>query len=105
MPRSRPGGVPCTVIGPAQACAQQLAAHAGQGVSAVVLAILPLAVVMVGAYGLLKGRRAAVYLVALVAALDGLRAAFYFGVVPAVGNASPALDRVGGSPEYGAWLV
>ncbi len=105
MPRSRPGGVPCTVIGPTQECTEQLAAHAGQGFSAIVLALLPLAVVLVGAYGLVRGRRAAVYLVALVAAIDGLLAAFYFGVVPALGYASPVLNRVGNSPEYGAWLV
>lgn len=105
LPRSRPGAGACTVAGASQQCAAQLAAHPAAGVSAIVLALLPLAIILVGAYGLLRGRRAAVYLVALAAAADGVLAAVYFGVIPALGYASRAVDRVGDSPEYGAWLV
>ena len=105
MPRVRPGEAACTVGGSTQACSEQLAAHSAHGVSAVVLALLPLAVVLVGAYGLLLGRRAAVYLVALAAAADGALAAIYFGAIPALGYASRVVDRVGDSPEYAAWLV
>ena len=103
--RARPGGAACTLTGSSDGCAAQLAAHSGQGISAVVLALLPLAVVLVGAYGLLLGRRAAVYLVAVAAAANGVLAALYFGVIPALGYASRVVNQVGNSPEYGAWLV
>ncbi|MBX3100042.1 MAG: DUF2156 domain-containing protein [Salinibacterium sp.] len=105
MPPVHPGGTACTVAGPSQACNVQLAAQADHGVATVVLALLPLAVVLVGAYGLLLGRRVAVYVVAIAAAADGMLAALYFGVIPALGYASRVVDRVGNSPEYGAWLV
>ena len=105
MPSSRSGGVPCTVAGSSDACNRMLAAHAAQGFSGVVLALLPLAIVLVGAYGLLMGRRAAVYVVALVAAGDGALAAFYFGVIPVIGNPSHLVTRAGQSPEFGLWLV
>ena len=105
VPRARPGDAACTVGGSAQTCGELLAAHSGQGFSAVVLALLPLAIVLVGAYGLLIGRRVAVYLVAVAAAANGALAAFYFGVIPALGYASRVVDRVGDSAEYGAWLV
>jgi len=105
MPHVRPGGVPCTVGGPSQACSQQLATHAGQGISAIVLALLPLVIVLIGSYGLLLGRRAAVYLVATVAAADGVLAAFYFGVLPVVGTPSHIAVQAGQSPEFAVWIV
>jgi lysylphosphatidylglycerol synthetase-like protein (DUF2156 family) len=71
---------------------------------AVVLSLLPLALVLVGAHGLLRGRRAAVYLVTFVALADGVLAAFYFGVIPAIGQASRLVDRVSDSPEFTVWL-
>lgn len=95
----------CDIGGPTAACAEHVGAAAGQGISTIVLSLLPLAVMLLGAHGLLRGRRAAVYVVAFVAAADGVLAAFYFGVVPALGQASRIVDRVGGSPEYTAWLV
>lgn len=105
MPRSHLAVVPCAIGGASQACTEQLGVHAGLGFSAVVLALVPLAIVLVGAYGLLIGRRAAVYLVAAVAAADGVLAAFYFGVVPAIGNPSHAAVRAGQSPEFVVWIA
>ncbi|MEO8095723.1 MAG: phosphatidylglycerol lysyltransferase domain-containing protein, partial [Pseudolysinimonas sp.] len=105
MPRTRSGGVPCSVHGLAPACNLLLGTHAAQGFSAVVLALVPLVIVLVGAYGLLNGRRVAVYLVASIAAADGVLAAFYFGLVPILGNPSHAASRAGQSPEFGAWIV
>ncbi len=102
---ARPGSPACTLAESGSACRALLAAHSGQGVSAVVLALLPLAVVLLGAYGLAIGRRAAVYLVATAAAANGILAALYFGVIPALGYASRVVDEVGDSPEYGAWLI
>ena len=80
-------------------------AEPGRGFSGIVLALLPLAIVLIGAYGLLLGRRAAVYLVAIAAAANGTLAALYFGVIPALGYASRAVDRVGDTPAYAAWLA
>jgi lysylphosphatidylglycerol synthetase-like protein (DUF2156 family) len=105
MPRSRPGAVACSIGGQSNACDELLAAHAGQGFSAVVLALLPLAIVLIAAYGLLLGRRAAVYVVAVVAAADGVLAAFYFGVLPVIGGASHVAVRAGQSPEFVVWMV
>ena len=101
MPRSRP----CAVDQASALCSQQLGSHAGQGISALVLALVPLVIVLVGAYGLYLGRRAAVYLVAALAAADGLLAAFYFGVLPAIGQASHVAHHAGRSPEFGAWMA
>jgi lysylphosphatidylglycerol synthetase-like protein (DUF2156 family) len=105
MSRFRGGGVPCSSPALDQACIEQLGAHAGQGFPAVMLALLPLAIVLVGAYGLLLGRRWAVYLVAIAAVADGVLAAFYFGVVPVIGNPSHLAVRAGQSPEFAGWIV
>jgi len=105
LPSSRTGGVPCSVSSPTQSCIDHLAVQSAQGTPAIVLALIPLAMVLVGAYGLVRGRRAAVYLVAFVAAADGLLAAFYFGLLPVIGTPSLIVVRVGQSPEFALWLV
>lgn len=105
MPRSRPGGAPCSVGGLVHTCDVQLGSHPALGISALVLAIVPLAIVLVGAWGLLRGRRAAVYIVAAVSAADGVLAIFYFGIVPALGTASHVASRAGQSPEFAAWII
>lgn len=105
MPRSKPGGVPCSAGGLVHDCSAQLVSHAGLGVTAVILALVPLAIVLVGAYGLLNGRRAAVYLVAAFSAANGVLATIYFGIVPALGNASRVFSRVGQSPEFTVWII
>jgi len=105
MPRSRPGGAPCSVTGIAHACNVQLGSRTGESIPAIVLSLLPLVIVLVGAYGLANGRRAAVYLVAAMSAGNGVLAAFYFGVVPVAGNPSSVASRVGQSPEFTLWLI
>ncbi|MBC7590319.1 MAG: DUF2156 domain-containing protein [Salinibacterium sp.] len=105
MPTSRSGGVPCAASAPARACYQQWESHSGHGPSAVVLALLPLAIMLLGAFGLLHGRRAAIYVVSAMAAANGVLAGFYFGIVPAIGSASHAALRAGQSPEFGVWIA
>ncbi len=105
MSESRLGRSPCSVAGVGQACVAQLGHHGGGGVSALVLALVPLLVLLVGAYGLLNGRRAAVYLVASISAANGLLAAFYFGVVPVFGQPSGTAVRAGQSPEFAVWII
>ncbi len=95
----------CNIPAGLTACTDQLANHAGRGFGAIVLAVVPLLLVLVGAYGLSIGRRAAVYVVAAVAAADGLLAAFYFGVIPAFGPATKASARIAQSPEFIVWIV
>ena len=105
MPRSRPGGIPCTVGGAGQACAAQLGSHPGTGISAIILALVPLVILLLGAWGLLVGRRAAVYVIAAIATLDGVLAGFYFGVLPVIGQPSFAAQRAGQSPEFAFWML
>lgn len=105
MPRALAGATPCTVGGVVTACTDQLARHAFPGISAIVLAIVPLIILLCGAYGLLLGRRAAVYIVAGVATADGVLAAVYFGVVPASGQASVVAQRVSQAPEFAGWII
>jgi phosphatidylglycerol lysyltransferase len=104
LPKSRLG-VGCTVAGAGNECLQQLSQLGGGGISALALALVPLAVILVGARGLANGRRAAVYLVAGLAAADGLLAAFYFGVVPSIGQATREISHPGHTVEFGAWMV
>ncbi|WP_309620916.1 DUF2156 domain-containing protein [Salinibacterium sp.] len=104
MPRGRSSSSSCSISGVGKVCTEQLGSHAGQGFSAIVLAILPLLVILAGSYGLLMGRRAAVYAVAAIASTDSLLAAFYFGVVPAIGPTSRVADRVIQSPEFAFWI-
>ena len=95
----------CNIPAGLTACTDQLASHAGRGLGAIVLAVVPLLLVLVGAYGLSIGRRVAVYVVAAVAAADGLLAALYFGIIPAVGPATLASARIAQSPEFVVWIV
>ncbi len=95
----------CSVAGPLADCRNQLVSHPALGISALVLALIPLVIVLIGAYGLVRGRRAAVYVIAFVAAADGVLAAFYFGVVPALGAASRLTARLSQTPEFTLWIV
>ncbi len=103
-PSSRAGAGPCGLGGSSPLCGS-LAAHTWPGFSAIVLALLPLLIVLIGSYGLLLGRRAAVYLVAAVAAADGILAAFYFGIIPVIGTPSNLAVRASQSPEFALWIV
>lgn len=105
MPGSGSRGVGCTVSGAGNECVLLLGQRGGGGISALVLALVPLAVILAGARGLANGRRAAVYLVAGLAAADGLLAAFFFGVVPSIGQATRAVNHPGHTVEFGAWMV
>lgn len=100
-PRARSCAIPAGLT----ACADQLAAHGGRGVGALVLAVVPLLLILIGAYGLSIGRRTAVFVVAGVAAADGLLAVVYFGIVPALGPATRSSTRIAEAPEFVVWIV
>ncbi|MFC6355787.1 rhomboid family intramembrane serine protease [Luethyella okanaganae] len=67
-------------------CIRELALTRLDGPGPVLLTVLPLVVLVIAAYGLLRGRRAAVWLAVGVNALLAALAAFYYGFLPGSGD-------------------
>ncbi|MGN6427874.1 MAG: bifunctional lysylphosphatidylglycerol flippase/synthetase MprF [Leifsonia sp.] len=78
-------------------CVQDLTLVRINGLGPVLLSVLPLLVLLVAAYGLLRGRRFAVWLGVAVNGLLAVLSALYFGILP-LANAHPDF-----SPRY--WEV
>ncbi|THG34984.1 DUF2156 domain-containing protein [Glaciibacter flavus] len=63
------------------------------GVGGTLLSILPLVLMLVGAWGLLAGRRAAVWMLAALGLVQSAVAAWYLGILPATTSAGPPPGR------------
>jgi lysylphosphatidylglycerol synthetase-like protein (DUF2156 family) len=72
------------------------------GVGGFLVTLLPLAVQLVASFGLLSGRRVAVWILAGLGVLQSALAAWYFGIVPATGPAPVTPNHY---VELGFWLV
>ncbi|GAA2083288.1 bifunctional lysylphosphatidylglycerol flippase/synthetase MprF [Pseudolysinimonas kribbensis] len=81
----RVAGPGCAAGHIAPDCVGELTRLPLHGVTQTVVSVLPLVLLLIGARGLLRGRRAAVVLLAGVGVAQGALAAWYFGVLPAVG--------------------
>ncbi|MFZ7086961.1 bifunctional lysylphosphatidylglycerol flippase/synthetase MprF [Curtobacterium sp. RRHDQ10] len=82
----------CAVTTVTDTCVHGLASVHPHGVFALVLAVMPLVVLAVGALGLGRGSRFALWLVAGVDLVTGVSAALFYGVVPHVGGARADID-------------
>ena len=81
----RVAGPGCVAGHSAPDCVGELVRLPLHGVASTLVSLLPLVVLLVGARGLLRGRRAAVVLLAVVTVGQGLLSAWYFGLLPAIG--------------------
>lgn len=87
----------CQAFAVTRSCVRDLTLERINGLGPVLLSVLPLLLLLVAAYGLLRGRRFAVWLAVAVNGLLALLSALYFGILP---FASP---RPVVSPRY--WEV
>lgn len=78
--------------------------HLG-GVGTTLVALLPLLLMLVASWGLLAGRRAAVWVLAGLGVAESLLSAWYFGILPASGTATAVAPRPHHYAELGLWLV
>ncbi|KQO62373.1 hypothetical protein ASF23_11380 [Curtobacterium sp. Leaf261] len=74
----------CTVSGITDACVDGLAASRPHGFLSLVLAVMPLIVLLVGAIGLGRGSRFALWLVVTIDTVTAIAAAVSYGLVPAM---------------------
>lgn len=87
----------CQAFAVTRSCVRDLTLERINGLGPVLLSVLPLLLLLVAAYGLLRGRRFAVWLAVAVNGLLALLSALYFGILP-VAAARPSV-----SPRY--WEV
>jgi len=75
------------------------------GVGATLVALLPLALMLIASWGLLTGRRIAVWVLAALGVAESALSAWYFGILPVSGlpTARPAESHH--YAELGLWLV
>jgi lysylphosphatidylglycerol synthetase-like protein (DUF2156 family) len=83
-----PDSAPCAVRHVSAECLSAVARVQLHGWGSSIVTILPLVVVVVCARGLVRGRRAAVWVLATISGLLGALAGWYFGVIPASGQPS-----------------
>jgi lysylphosphatidylglycerol synthetase-like protein (DUF2156 family) len=72
----------CQAFAVTRACVQDLTLERINGLGPVLISVLPLLTLLVAAYGLLRGRRFAVWLAVAVNALLAVLSALYFGILP-----------------------
>lgn len=77
--------------------------HPG-GVGATLVALLPLLLMLVASWGLLAGRRAAVWVLATLGVVESAVSAWYFGILPASGVPSAVTPPPHHQAELGLWL-
>ncbi|MFP3465271.1 bifunctional lysylphosphatidylglycerol flippase/synthetase MprF [Leifsonia sp. SIMBA_070] len=87
----------CQAFAVTRQCVRDLTLERINGFGPVLLSVLPLLVLLVAAYGLLRGRRFAVWLAVAVNGLLALLSALYYGIFP-IAAARPVV-----SPRY--WEV
>ncbi|MFC5501854.1 bifunctional lysylphosphatidylglycerol flippase/synthetase MprF [Lysinimonas soli] len=89
----------------APGCVSQLTHLPLHSVGATLVSLLPLALMVVLARGLLAGRRAALGLLVVMLVAESLLAAWYLGVVPAFGSAYALPFAPQRQAELALWLV
>ncbi len=77
-------------------CVHDLALARLNGVGPVLLAPLPLVVLIIAAFGLIRGRRSAAWVAIAVNVLLAMLAAFYYGFLPAFGSDEVVADYASG---------
>jgi lysylphosphatidylglycerol synthetase-like protein (DUF2156 family) len=77
-------------------CVHDMALARLGGIGPVLLAPLPLVVLIVAAFGLIRGRRSAAWVAITVNVLLALLAAFYYGFLPAFGSDEVVADNASG---------
>lgn len=87
----------CQAFAVTRGCIHDLTLERINGLGPVLISVLPLLTLLVAAYGLLRGRRFAVWLAVAVNALLAVLSALYFGILP-YANPRPSV-----SPQY--WEV
>jgi phosphatidylglycerol lysyltransferase len=80
----------CQAFAVTRQCAHDLTLERISGVGPVLVSVLPLLVLLVAAYGLLRGSRFALWLAVAVNTMLAVLSAFYFGVLPLAGVTPPA---------------
>jgi len=75
------------------------------GVGATLVALLPLALMLIASWGLLSGRRIAVWVLAALGVAESLLSAWYFGILPASGLPTSRPAESHHYAELGLWLV
>ena len=85
-PSSASVDVQCLVADITRACVQQLTLARIDGVGPVLLSFLPLATLVVAAFGLARGRRFAAHLAIVVNVGLAAIGAFYYGLLPIIGQ-------------------
>lgn len=85
----------CQAFAVTRGCIRALTLERINGLGPVLVSVLPLLVLLVAAYGLLRGRRFAVWLAVAVNGLLAVLSALYFGILPIAGA-----SRVPFSPRY-----
>jgi len=81
-----PDAAPCAVRHVSDECLAAVARVRLHGWGSSIVTVLPLVVVLVCARGLVRGRRAAVWVLAIISGLLGGLAGWYFGFIPASGQ-------------------
>ena len=87
----------CQAFAVTRACVRDLTLERINGLGPILLSVLPLLLLLVAAYGLLRGRRFAVWLAVAVNGLLALLSGLYYGILP-IASARPTV-----SPRY--WEV
>ncbi len=77
----------CQAFAVTSTCVQDITLERINGVGPILVSVIPLLVLLVAAYGLLRGRRFAVWLAVAVNVLLAVLSAFYFGLLPIAGQA------------------
>ena len=75
----------CDAFAVTSRCVRELTLQKINSPGAILVSILPLILLLLAAYGLLHGRRFALWLAVIVNAVLGVLAAFYFGLLPIIG--------------------
>ncbi len=88
----------CQAFAVTHACVRDLTIERINGFGPVLVSVLPLLILLVAAYGLLRGKRFGVWLAVAVNLLLTLLSALYFGILPLAGA-----PHVGFAPHY--WEV
>lgn len=86
----------CQAFAVTRQCVHDLAVERISGVGPVLVSVLPLLVLLVAAYGLLRGSRFALWLAVAVNVLLAVLSAFYFGILPLAG----VTPRISLTPRY-----
>jgi phosphatidylglycerol lysyltransferase len=95
----------CQVFAMNSGCVHELTLQRIDSPGAILVTITPLLLLLVSAWGLLRGRRFAVWLAAGVNGLLGILGVFYFGLLPTIGLPYPVRRSSATSWETGFALI